>query len=113
MMADRGTPLVAIESGTIGRLNNGGLGGITIWFYGDGGDQYYYAHLDDWAPGLAAGQHVAVGTLVGPTVAGFAFDIAGTYTLPIGAAIVLNLVALGAMAMLEEPESWRGAADGS
>jgi murein DD-endopeptidase MepM/ murein hydrolase activator NlpD len=65
MMADRGTPLVAIESGTIGRLNNGGLGGITIWFYGDGGDQYYYAHLDDWAPGLVAGQHVDVGTLVG------------------------------------------------
>jgi len=65
MMADRGTPLVAIESGTIGRLNNGGLGGITIWFHGDGGDQYYYAHLDDWSPGLAAGQHVDVGTLVG------------------------------------------------
>lgn len=65
MMADRGTPLVAIESGTIGRLNNGGLGGITIWFYGDSGDQYYYAHLDDWAPGLAQGQHVEVGDLVG------------------------------------------------
>ena len=64
-MADRGTPLVAIESGTLGRLRDGGLGGITIWFYGDSGDQYYYAHLDDWAPGVAQGQHVEVGTLVG------------------------------------------------
>ncbi len=56
---------------------------------------------------------VAVGTLVGPTLAGFAFDLAGSYALPIGAAIALNLVALVAMAMLEEPERWRGAADGS
>lgn len=65
MMADRGIPIVAIESGRIGRLGNGGLGGITIWFFGDSGDQYYYAHLDDWAEGLAEGQRVEVGDLVG------------------------------------------------
>ena len=65
MMADRGTALVAIESGTVGRLGNSGFGGITIWFYGDSGDLYYYAHLDDWAPGVAEGQHVDVGTLLG------------------------------------------------
>lgn len=58
MMADRGTPLVAIEGGTVGRLADGGLGGITVWLIGDSGTEYYYAHLDGWAPGLAQGQRV-------------------------------------------------------
>jgi murein DD-endopeptidase MepM/ murein hydrolase activator NlpD len=65
MIAARGTHLVAIESGTIKRLRNGGLGGITIWLTGSSGDEYYYAHLDDWADGLAAGQSVAAGELIG------------------------------------------------
>lgn len=65
MMADRGTPLVAIESGTVGRLRDGGLGGITLWFYGDSGNDYYYAHLDAWAPGLAQGQYLTAGAPVG------------------------------------------------
>lgn len=61
----------------------------------------------------AAYSSVAIGTLVGPTLAGFAFDLAGTYTLPIAAAVVLNLVAVGAMAMLKDPEPRRGGTDGS
>jgi murein DD-endopeptidase MepM/ murein hydrolase activator NlpD len=65
MMAARGTPLVAIESGTISRTGNGGLGGITLWFRGDSGDSYYYAHLDGIAAGIGGGTRVAVGQLVG------------------------------------------------
>ncbi len=65
MIASRGTPLVAIEAGTIKRLGNSGLGGITITFLGASGDQYYYAHLDGWAPNLSAGQSVGVGELIG------------------------------------------------
>ncbi len=65
MLAARGTPTVAIESGTIRRLGNGGLGGITIWLTGVSGDEYYYAHLDSWAPGLSVGQSVAAGEPVG------------------------------------------------
>lgn len=65
MMADRGTPLVAIESGTVVRLSDGGLGGITVWLAGDGGDEYYYAHLDAWAPGLVEGQRLAAGETLG------------------------------------------------
>lgn len=64
-MADRGTPLVAIESGTVVRLSDGGLGGITVWLAGDGGDEYYYAHLDAWAPGLVEGQRLAAGETLG------------------------------------------------
>jgi murein DD-endopeptidase MepM/ murein hydrolase activator NlpD len=65
MLAARGTPVVAVESGTVLRMGNGGLGGITVWMRGTGGDEYYYAHLDDWAPGLSTGQLVSTGELLG------------------------------------------------
>ena len=65
MIAARGTPLVAIESGTIKRMGNGGLGGITITMTGVSGHEYYYAHLDAWAAGLSVGQSVIVGELIG------------------------------------------------
>jgi murein DD-endopeptidase MepM/ murein hydrolase activator NlpD len=63
--ASRGTPLVAIESGRISRLANGSLGGISLYLHGNSGDVYYYAHLDAWADGLAAGQKVEAGDPVG------------------------------------------------
>jgi murein DD-endopeptidase MepM/ murein hydrolase activator NlpD len=65
MMAERWTPVVAIEAGTIYQLKDGGLGGITIWLHSDSGDSYYYAHLQAWADGLYKGQVVAAGELIG------------------------------------------------
>jgi OFA family oxalate/formate antiporter-like MFS transporter len=41
---------------------------------------------------------VALGTLIGPSVAGFAFDITHSYTLPILAGIVGNVIAAAIMA---------------
>lgn len=65
MLADRGTPVVAVEDGTIHRLSNTSRGGIAVWLDGIGGDRYYYAHLDAWAPGLAVGQMVSRGEALG------------------------------------------------
>jgi murein DD-endopeptidase MepM/ murein hydrolase activator NlpD len=65
MIAARGTPTVAIEAGTVKRMRNSGLGGITVTLTGVSGDEYYYAHLDAWAPGLSVGQSLAVGELLG------------------------------------------------
>ena len=65
MSASRGTPLVAMEAGRISRLSNSSLGGISVYLHGNSGDIYYYAHLDAWADGLAAGQKVAAGAPVG------------------------------------------------
>ncbi|GBD85055.1 L-Ala--D-Glu endopeptidase precursor [bacterium BMS3Abin02] len=65
MMAERWTPVVAIESGSIYQLREGGLGGITIWLHSDSGDSYYYAHLQAWADGLDVGQVVSTGELIG------------------------------------------------
>ena len=65
MSASRGTPLVAMEAGGIYRLSTSSLGGISVYLIGNSGDIYYYAHLDAWADGLAGGQSVAAGDLVG------------------------------------------------
>ena len=65
MISPRNTPLVAIESGKVKKLGNGGLGGVTVWIRGDDGDEYYYAHMEGWADGLRAGKRVEVGELIG------------------------------------------------
>jgi murein DD-endopeptidase MepM/ murein hydrolase activator NlpD len=65
MLAARGTPVVAVGAGTVTRMGNGGLGGITVYLRTSDGDEYYYAHLDSWASGLSAGQSVAAGDLLG------------------------------------------------
>jgi murein DD-endopeptidase MepM/ murein hydrolase activator NlpD len=46
LLAPTGTPLVAVASGTITRLNNQdrGLGGISLWLRDARGTAYYYAH---------------------------------------------------------------------
>lgn len=65
MIAVRGTPLVAIEAGVVKRVSSGSLGGITVWLKAANGDEYYYAHMDGWAPGLSVGQSLSVGELLG------------------------------------------------
>jgi murein DD-endopeptidase MepM/ murein hydrolase activator NlpD len=65
MMAARGAPLVAIESGTITRTSNSSLGGISIYLTGASGNRYYYAHLDALAAGVSGRMAVSVGDLVG------------------------------------------------
>ena len=64
MMAARGTPVAAIFSGKITSMANSSLGGKTIWLSA-GGDTYYYAHLDSHAAGLAVGQSVTSGQIIG------------------------------------------------
>ncbi len=52
---------------------------------------------------------VAVGTLCGPVLAGVAFDLYGSYQLPILAAAACNIVAVIAIASLRDPVAWRNA----
>ena len=66
-MAPEGTPVIAAADGTIEKLffSHGG-GGITIYERGtDPKWQYYYAHLSAYAPGLAEGQQVKRGQVIG------------------------------------------------
>ena len=47
MMSPRGTPLVAVESGSVNFKTNN-LGGNAVWLSGNSGTKYYYAHLSAW-----------------------------------------------------------------
>lgn len=47
MMSPGGTPLVAVEAGTV-QFKTNRLGGNTIWLNGNSGTNYYYAHLSAW-----------------------------------------------------------------
>jgi murein DD-endopeptidase MepM/ murein hydrolase activator NlpD len=64
MIATRGTPIVAIYSGTVRRMSTSALGGITLWLRSENGDQFYYAHLDSYGE-ISTGQSVAEGSVLG------------------------------------------------
>jgi murein DD-endopeptidase MepM/ murein hydrolase activator NlpD len=63
MIAAKGTPAVAVSSGTVS-LQSSSLGGITAYLY-SGGDMYYYAHLDGYADGISSGASVSTGQTIG------------------------------------------------
>lgn len=67
VMAERGTPIVAVADGTIKRLTRTetGLGGIYIWLRDTAGNEYYYAHMDTIAAGLEADSPVRTGQVIG------------------------------------------------
>ena len=67
IMADRGTPLLAVDNAKVIRLSRTetGLGGISLWLERADGTQYYYAHMTTIAAGLDVGSAVGVGVVVG------------------------------------------------
>ena len=61
-----GTPVLAVDDGRIAKLFLSKPGGITIYQFNTGETlAYYYAHLDRYAAGLAEGQQVRRGTVIG------------------------------------------------
>lgn len=67
IMAPAGTPVVAAAPGMVEKLffSEGG-GGITAYVRSEDGKWiYYYAHLQDYAPGLAEGRRLARGDPIG------------------------------------------------
>ena len=66
ILAPRGTAVVAADSGRVLRMSVNALGGNTIYATDPRGRVvYYYAHLDAYQPGLAAGASVARGDTLG------------------------------------------------
>ena len=66
IFAARGTPVVALTSGEIVRVGVDGLGGNVVRLRSTSGRyEFYYAHLDRFAPGLRIGQTVARGDTLG------------------------------------------------
>jgi murein DD-endopeptidase MepM/ murein hydrolase activator NlpD len=67
IMAKAGTPVIAAAPGRLERLflSEGG-GGISAYVRSrDGRWSYYYAHLQDYAPGLREGQTLRQGDRIG------------------------------------------------
>ena len=64
--APAGTPVLAAAPGTLEKLFTSAAGGLTIYVRSpDRRMITYYAHLRDYAPGLAEGQRVRVGRQLG------------------------------------------------
>ena len=67
IMAPEGTAVLAAAPGTVEKLyfSNGG-GGISAYVRSDDGRwNYYYAHLNSYAPGIREGQKLPRGALIG------------------------------------------------
>jgi murein DD-endopeptidase MepM/ murein hydrolase activator NlpD len=67
IFASEGTPIVAIQAGTVVRTSpvDRGLGGITVTYRTADGSEWYNAHLLSIAPGIAPGVAVAAGQEIG------------------------------------------------
>ncbi len=66
ILAPRFTPVRAVEDGTIARLFFSKAGGVTVYQFDPTGTFcYYYAHLERYADGLAEGDKVRQGAILG------------------------------------------------
>jgi murein DD-endopeptidase MepM/ murein hydrolase activator NlpD len=66
ILAPRGTPVLAVEHGTIEKLFTSAQGGLTIYEFDPSRTYaYYYAHLDGYAEGLHEHNRVERGAVLG------------------------------------------------
>ncbi|NLG59283.1 MAG: M23 family metallopeptidase [Gammaproteobacteria bacterium] len=65
IFAPRGTDVLSATPGIVASIRETGLGGRQVWILGPARERHYYAHLDDWAEGLAVGDIVLPGTVLG------------------------------------------------
>lgn len=66
IMAARGTPVIAAAPGRIEKIFESAAGGHTVYVRSaDGATVHYYAHLDGYRAGLAEGQQLRTGDLIG------------------------------------------------
>jgi murein DD-endopeptidase MepM/ murein hydrolase activator NlpD len=66
ILAPRDHPVVAVEDGQIAKLFESKFGGLTIYQFGPREQfSYYYAHLERFARGLAEGDAVQRGQVIG------------------------------------------------
>ncbi len=66
IMAPAGTPVVAVEDGTVEKLFTSEAGGLTVYQFDPSKSvAYYYAHLQGYARGLVEGAPVTRGQVLG------------------------------------------------
>ena len=66
IVAPHGTPVLAVDDGSIAKLFTSVPGGLTVYQFSDDGTwSYYYAHLESYAEGLREGAAVRAGDILG------------------------------------------------
>jgi murein DD-endopeptidase MepM/ murein hydrolase activator NlpD len=65
IFAPKGTKILSATNGYVYRIGENNLGGQTVSVISSGGRIYYYAHLDEYAPGLNVGDPVTTRTVLG------------------------------------------------
>jgi murein DD-endopeptidase MepM/ murein hydrolase activator NlpD len=65
IFAPRGTPAVAAAGGIVSQKVDGAVSGLAVEVTDSAGTEYFYAHLDGFAPGLREGQYVRMGEVLG------------------------------------------------
>lgn len=65
IFAPKGTKVLSATNGYVYKIGENNLGGQTVSVISSGGRVYYYAHLDDYAPGLEVGDRVTTKTVLG------------------------------------------------
>lgn len=65
LIAASGVPIAAVADGTIGRLSTSNRGGIQLYLELADGSYFFHAHLSRYADGLASGQKVKAGDIIG------------------------------------------------
>ena len=66
IMAPAGTPVVAVEDGTVAKLFTSKAGGLTLYQFDPSRSvAYYYAHLQGYAAGVVEGGPVRRGQVIG------------------------------------------------
>lgn len=66
IMAAKGTPVIAVDDGTIKKLFTSQYGGLTIYQFDSAETvSYYYAHLDRYAEGVKEGLQIKKGDTLG------------------------------------------------
>jgi len=64
ILAPRGTPVMSAADGIVTHLRVSGAGGLTVYINDPEGTEYYYAHLDHYAPSLQEGLPVHRGDVI-------------------------------------------------
>ncbi|HET8893124.1 MAG TPA: M23 family metallopeptidase [Gaiellaceae bacterium] len=65
IFAALGTPVVAVASGTVNRVEWGDIGGWGLWVRDRLGNEFYYAHLSGYAPAIVHSPAVRAGEVIG------------------------------------------------
>lgn len=65
IFAPKGTPLVACVNGKVVKKGKTKVGGNRVTIRDNNGINYYYSHLDSYAPGLKRGDLVSAGEFIG------------------------------------------------